>query len=801
MLKNFIKVAFRNILKQKSFAFINVLGLTTGVAAFLLMSFYVVDEWSYDKFHENSQKIYRVHLRGVMGGQEANVPVTCYPLAKTLVSEIPEVEQATRLDQLGDVVFSFDDQMYTEEKVFFADSNFFEFWSFKLLEGNPSTALKEPNSIVLTKQLAEKYFGEQEAIGKLINNGDKTYKVTGIAAAAPSNSHIKFHALISFSTSSRNNSDNWLNNNIFTYFVFNDKADIQMMENKYDGLVIKYVGPTLQQFMGLSLDQFIENGGAYGYYTMPLEDIHLKAQGEDELEPAGNETYVVMLAVIAVFVLIIACINFMNLSTAKSAGRAKEVGLRKTLGSQRGALMAQFMTESMIFSFFSTLAGAAVAYVLLPEFNALAGKTLDLSNVSPLLAAGILFSIALFVGVLAGSYPAFYLTGFNPAQVLKGKVKAGVKSGYIRSFLVTSQFWISIVLIICSTIVYQQLQFFQEKNLGFDKDKIVVLSNVRKLGDKKSSFKNELLEHPNIEAVSYSIQSIPNVQNSNVFRVGGTETDHLMTSFYTDADHAATMNFQLVEGRFFSKEFLTDSAAVVINEATLRELGWTKEEALSKELIVFDSDEPEHKKVIGVIMDFNYTSLREEIRPMVFQLTDFATSMAIRYSGADAQEVIKTIEGEWDTIDTGAPFEYSFLDQEFDALFRSEQRMGKVFTVFTSIAIFIGCLGLFGLAAFMAEQRSKEIGIRKVLGANIVNVSSILNREFTKLILISFVLAVVPSYYLMDYWLHTFAFRIDLSVWPFLFGGAGALLIAWLTVSYQAIKAALVNPIDSLKSE
>ncbi|GAA0891050.1 ABC transporter permease [Fulvivirga kasyanovii] len=801
MVKNYIKVALRNITKHKFFSVINILGLTIGISACLFVTMYIYDELNYDHFHAKGERIYRINLHGKLGGQEIFTANSSFPMSKALVAEIPEVEEATRVNPMGEWIFRNGDLAFNEEGIMAADSNFFSVFSFKLLEGNPETALKDPNSLVLSKDLAQKYFGDESALDKsLVIGNDKTsYKVTGVMENERGDSHLKFNALLSSSSFPWMNEGNWLSNSLYTYYVLNEKGSAKSVDEKLEPITERNVTPVLQQFMGKSLKEFRAEGGIYEYSSFPMYDIHLKSEIQDEAEPPGDISYVFILGGIGLFIVILACINFMNLTTAKSAGRAKEVGLRKTLGSLRSTLIAQFLTESMVYAIGAALLALAVVYILLPSFNLLSGKSLTFSILAEPSIAVVFGVLILFVGILAGSYPAFYLTGFKITEVLKGRLRAGMKSGSIRSFLVTFQFWISIVLIICTVVVYQQLQYVQNKNLGIDKEHILIIEDTDRLENNKAAFKNDLDAGSGILGTSYSNNMVPGVNNTTIFRAVGDEQDHIMATYFGDYDHLKTLGFELTDGRFFSRDFPSDSGAVVVNEAAVKELGW--ENPLEEKIINFNGDEPVEMKVIGVVKDFNFESLKMNVRPLVLQLTKEGNILYARFSGESPDDVINTIADRWESYAPGEPLQYSFLDEDYDALFRAEQRLGMVFTVFTVIAIFIACLGLFGLAAFMAEQRTKEIGIRKVMGASVWSVTSLMSKEFAKLVIIAFVLAIYPAYYAMDQWLNGFANRVEISIWIFVASGIVSFVIAWLTVSYQSLKAAKVNPVRSLRYE
>ena len=800
MLKNYFKLAFRNILKYKFFSAINILGMSIGIAACLLILLYVTDELSYDRFHANADRIYQVGLHAKIGDQDINTGNTCPPMAETLVKEVPGVEEATRIASFwGAPTLKYEEKVFTEDKIFHADSNFFNFFSYKLIEGDPNTALEEPNTLVLTESIAKKYFGNAPALGKLLTvGGTQAYKVTGISADAPTNSHFSYNVLLSAASAEQMQRTAWLNNFLYTYFILDENTPVEAVEAKFPALIIKYVGPEVEKFMGVTMDQMDEQGGEYGYFTTPLTDIHLRSTTRDALQPGGNITYVYFFGGIGLFIILIACINFMNLSTARSAGRAKEVGLRKTLGSLRGQMIRQFLAESTVYSFIAVIVALVLCYLLLPHFNLLAGKQLGMEVfLQPLFILSIILLIVL-VGVVAGSYPAFYLTSFSAVEVLKGKVRAGIKSKGVRSTLVVFQFALSIFLIIFTAVVYQQIAFMQQRNLGIDKHNVLILPNAGRLGEGKVAFKNSLEQQTGIVGVSYTNNSFPGVNNTTVVKAAGSEQDHIMGVYFADYDHQEVMKFEMKEGRYFSPDFPSDSTAILLNEAAVREFGYEK--PLEEEVIFSDEGKRQNLRVIGVFKDFNFESLKTKIRPLAIRLTNDSYQLMVRYQGSPA-EAVATVEKIWKQQAPGEPFDYNFLDERFDELFRSEQRMGQLFTVFSGLAIFIACLGLFALAAFMAEQRTKEIGIRKAMGASTAGLTLMLSKEFTKLVIIAFIPAALAAWFVVDSWLNGFAYRVDINPLIFVASGLIATTIAWFTVSFQSIKAAASNPVNSLRYE
>lgn len=803
MFQNYVTVALRNILKHKLFSFINIAGLMVGMACCLMIFVYVQDELSYDRFHKNADQVYRVALHGKIGGQEVMTSNSSLPVGPALASEVSGVESFTRLRRStygAGYAIRFEDKAFTEDRVLYADSNFFTFFSFKLLQGDPRTALREPNSIVITEPLALKYFGTTDVLGKtlVVGNDKFAVKVTAVAAEAPSNSHFYYQALVSFTTIEKTQFAGWGGNSWHTYVRVTPGTSIDGINTHLDKLVEKHMGKELEEGMGLSFSEFKKQGGIYSYFLYPMTDTHLYSTFPDGLEPNSSIDNVYIFSGVGLFILVIACINFMNLSTARSAGRAKEVGLRKTLGSQRGQMIGQFLAESFLYGAVALVGAVAISYMMLPSFNLLAGKQLTLSALSglPFLTAAL--ALLFIVGIMAGSYPAFYMTSFSAVEVLKGKVRAGLRSKGIRSSLVVFQFAVSTFLIIATVIVFQQLDYMQSKNLGIDNQNVITVTGARRLGASALSFKEEVIGIPSVVGASYTDNSFPGINNTNLFREKNKEVDHLLGSYSADWDHLSVMKMSMTQGRFFSRENAADSLSCVLNEAAVREYGF--EDPIGREISDFSLDKVVHVRVIGVVKDFNFESIKENIRPLVIRLQPEGRELAVRYQG-DPREVVASLEKQWRAMAPGEPFEYAFLDQEYDALFRAEMRLRDIFTVFSLLAILIACLGLFALAAFTTEQRTKEIGVRKAMGASVFSLTFLISREFTRLVLIAMVPAIGAGWYVANWWLSTFSYRMTLT--PVLFIGCGvvAIAIAWLTVSYQAVRAASVEPVKSLRYE
>jgi len=809
MLKNYLLTSIRILLRQKVYSGINVLGLTLGVTSALLILLYVADEFSYDRFHPDRENMYRLTFRGKLEGQDFTTTLVGMPAAEALQREAPQVSSVVRMAKWGTYPIRYEEKLFTEKKFMVADSNFFTFFNFKLVAGNRATALNGPNKVVITEATATKYFGykgpgDTTPIGKHLiggSAGEQIMEVTGIAENPPHQSHFHFDFVLSMDSWDIAKSSTWLNTATTTYFKLLPTASPEDLKPVLEGFVKKYCALEIQQFLNQSLDEFIQKGGFLGFQVQPMLDIHLYSGLTDELEPNGNIQYIYLFSAIAMFIVGLACINFMNLSTARSANRAKEIGIRKTIGAMKGKLVGQFILESFLYTALAFMFSIALVSVLLDPFNLLSGKNLTTDLLmQPYFIAGMT-ALMIIIGLLAGSYPAFYLTTFKPAEVLKGKVRAGMKSSGIRNTLVVVQFMISIALIISTLMVNQQIKFLQSKNLGFNKDHIIDLLHTGNLGKNGEAFKNELLSYPEIAGASYSNRLPPNIDWTSTFQSESSDRTYLLAIYQMDYDHLKTMGYEMAAGRFFSRDYPSDSTAVILNETAAFQLGLTDFEG-RKLKTFFDTPDGRTVEVIGILKDFNFETLKSSIRPMAIMLGKAPNwEMAIRLTPGDAQEKISRIEQLWKKYAPHTPFEFSFLDQNFDLLFRAEQRLSHVILVFTSLAIIIACLGLFGLATFTAEQRSKEISIRKVMGATVPQVIVLLSKEFTKLVVIAFVIAIPITWYGMNQWLQAFAYRVNFSAVVVLTAGAIAVAVALFTISFQSAKAALTNPVNALRSE
>lgn len=813
MFLNYFKVALRNLFKQKAFSFINIIGLAIGIACCILIMIYVVDEISYDNFHENSEDIVRVGLRARLGDNDFAGAVTPYVMSQTFPEEFSEVLYATTFRSWGFPVLRHGEHVYSEERFYSTDSNFFNVFTVEFLEGNPENALTEPNSVVITERMRQKYFGDEKPVlGKTLNSDNRRdYKITGVVKEFPHNSHFHFDFLGSIY--SYQNPSMWLNNSYYTYMKLAPGTNKEAFAAKINEIIIpKYIGPELQQFIGASLEDLKKAGSHFNYVLQPITDIHLYSDLEWELEPGGNADYVYIFGIVAVAILLIACINFMNLSTAKSAGRAKEVGIRKTLGSNFGQLLRQFLTESVIMSFFAMLIAVGIVHLMLPLFNQFTGKEFSINYLAqPWIIPGLIL-VALIVGLMAGSYPAFFLSSFRPIAVLSGKIKSGSKGSWLRSALVVLQFSVSIILIIGTVIIYSQLDYLQSKNLGFDKEQLVIVHKTDDLGyDGIQKFKTRLEENPNIITASNS-QSLPGLNFSSNAWQNPEKPDEtgqlLLWMMATDDKFDDALKFEMKEGRYFDNMRATDTTAVVINERAAKVLGF-EESPLGKQIVQVGGGpqgQGQRYEIVGVMKDFHFESLHTEIRPMA--LINYAAGhnwfgryVSVRVTPNNISATIGYIEEQWMELAGKQAFEYTFFDDDFAKIYENEQRTSTLFSSFSVLAIFIACLGLFGLAAYTAEQRTKEIGIRKTLGASVGSIIILLSKEFTKWIIISNLIAWPLAYYVMRNWLDGFYYRTDINYLVFLAAGVIALLIALVTVSSQAVKAALTNPVDSLKYE
>jgi putative ABC transport system permease protein len=787
---------------------INILGLSIGMATCLLISLYVLDELSYDRFHEKADRIYRLGADIKFGGSENSYAVSPAPAGAAIMQDYPFIENYARLRETSALVKK-GNQNIAEYETAFADASIFDVLTLPMLYGNPKTALAEPNTVVITESIAKKYFNSSQVVGKTLTiENNQLYKVTGVIKDIPQNSHLKRKIFLSMLNHSQSKETTWLSNNFNTYLVLKEGTKPEQLKSKLKEILIKHVQPELSAVLKVNTIEDFEKSGSYlRYNIMPLTQIHLYSNKVAELSPNSSIQYVYIFSAIAVFILFIACINFMNLSTARSAGRAKEVGIRKVLGSFRSSLVGQFLSESVLLSLLAFVLSMGIAYLILPYFNELAVKEMNFSVAEKPLLFPILFLFAMGVGLLAGSYPAFFLSAFKPIDVLKGKWSAGMKSGNLRSALVIFQFFASVFLIICTLVIYRQLNYIQNKQLGFDREQVLIINDTQALGSKMQSFKTEIVkEMPEVKSGTVSSYlPVPSWRNdTSFFPEGEIRQDNaiLMQEWGVDTDYIKTLGMQIVMGRDFDKNLATDSSAIILNESAIKILGLN--DPIGKKISTItdiQTGATTSYTIIGIVKNFNYESLRENVGALSLILSKYQANISLRLKTDNIQQTLSKIESKWKTMAIGQPFNYQFMDEAFDNIYRGEQRIGKIFISFAVLAIFIACLGLFGLAAFSSEQRTKEIGIRKVLGASVGQIISLLSKDFLRLVLIAFVIATPLAWYCMNKWLQDFAYRIEISWWIFALSGMLALSIALFTISFQAIKAALANPVKSLRTE
>jgi putative ABC transport system permease protein len=809
MLQNYFKTALRNLWKNKGFSAINITGLAIGLATCLLMIIYVIDELGYDRYNTKADRIYRLDGDLKFGDNHFIMASAPAPAGLAMLQDFPEIEQQVRFRNSGGLLIRKGNQNIKEDKVIYADSSLFDVFTLPMIAGDPHTALVAPHTVVVTEKMAKKYFNSAAAaIGRdLVVNDSIGYKVTGVIRDMPSQSHFNYDFFLPMSElEDSRRSDQWLSFNYNTYVLLHEGADAKKLEAKLGGMVLKYVAPLIKSAVNLNMDDFTRGGGYVRFSLTPLTAIHLHSNKSSELGANGSIQYVYIFSAIAAFILLIACVNFMNLSTARSSNRAKEVGVRKVLGSLRPQLVFQFIMESTLISLIAMILGLLIAWVLLPYFNQLASKQMNIGLFSRPWLAPSLLALVIFVGLLAGSYPALFLSAFRPIAVLKGIRSTGFRSGWLRNSLVVFQFGISIFLIVGTVVIYGQLRYIRTKKLGFDREHVLIIQNAYPLGDDIKAFTNELMKLKGVQGVTVTgFLPTSGWRNDNAYFLSpglDTKTAISLQSWQIDEQYIPVLGMKMAAGRNFSKEFPSDSNGLVINETAARMMGYP--DPINKNL--YDLEDLQSKKlkiwhIVGVVKDFNFNSLREVVTPLGFMLRANSGNMALRINSRDIPGLIARVEDKWRAIAPGQPFSYSFMDDDFNALYLSEQRMGRISLSFSLLAIFIACLGLFGLTAYAAEQRTKEIGIRKVLGATVTNIIGLLSGDFLKLVILAALITFPFAWWAMHNWLQDFAYRIAISWEVFALAAVMAAGIALLTVSFQAFRAALANPVKSLRTE
>ncbi len=817
MLKNYFKIAWRNVMKNKIFSFINIFGLSAGLVCCMLISLYIINETSYDKYQKNADNIYQVETEFIGLGNFKILPSTPPALGSMMKDAFPEVTQTTRLAALYSeykTLLQYNEKnspvkSFYETKGYLADSTFFRMFTYNFIEGDPATALDNPNTIVLNEEIAKKIFGNQPALNKVIRvssstNGDHDFLVTGVFRPIDKPSHIDARFFMSMAGGNmanfikRQGANLATNNMFFTYLQLKPGADAKKLEAKFPSFIEKYAGKDLKA-VGFNKRQFL----------VPLKKIHLDEDVRNNVTAGGSKTYLYILGSIALFTLLIACINFMNLATAQSAKRSSEVGIRKVLGAQKKFLVSQFLGESVMMSLFALALAFIVTKLLLPVFNSVADKNLSLTLSNNFLLIGAFVVLAIIAGLIAGSYPALYLSSFKPAKVLKGKFSNSFSALALRKALVIFQFIISIVLIIASVVIAGQMKYLRSANLGFNQNQQVVIP-LRSTNAKKmyTSFKDDLLKQSGIANVGASLYypGIYNLTDNIFYRDGESMQEGKDTKMnYVDPGFLQTLEIKPIAGRIFSNDYPQDtSGSIVLNQTAVKTLGFANPEAAVNQKLHFTIEDSTYNfNIIGVVKDFHYEDLHLPIGPYAFQLnkTPSYNYMIVHVKSANLDGALQSIKNTWHNLNPNEPFDYSFLDKDFQKNYSAEIRLAAIVTYFTIIAILISCLGLFGLATFTAEQRTKEIGVRKVLGASVTNIVALLSKDFMKLVGISIIIASPIAWFIMNKWLEEFAYRIHISWLVFVITTFIAIVIALATISFQAIKAAIANPVESLRTE
>ncbi len=810
MIKNYFKIALRNLAKYKFISFINLFGLTIGLTCCLLITTYILNELSYDRYNKNAENIYRVtrSFNNQDGVVSLNLSTVSPPFGYYFPTDFPEIKKMTRLLNSGTTPFKYKEKLISEPNVYFADENLFNVFTLDVVKGNPKTALQEPFSVMMTEEVAKKYFGNEDPINKVIRaNNQFEVKVSGIYKAFPANSFMHPGMLVSFNTlkdsvvyGEKNLRTNWGNNSFFTFLELPDHYDPKKMIARFPAFLDKrmsgeYGGKQASKFTSLGLQK--------------LTDIHLYSHTDYEAEPNGDMNRVYIFSAIALFILLIACINYMNLSTARSALRAKEIGIRKVIGARKKELIFQFLSESVLITWAAILIAFICLYLTLPWLNNISGQELSLNILMKWQVLLPVFLAPFAVGILSGIYPALFMSSFQPVQTLKGLFKVGGSSISFRKVLVVAQFAISIVLIITTIIVFQQLRYMQETSLGYDKEHLITLPYNNSINPQYETFRNELMRNAGVTDVARSSR----IPTGRLLDANGASTmagDSLrpvtadIKYLAADYDFIPTYGVHIVAGRNFSRAYSMDTTNFILNEASVKAVGWkSPQDAIGKDFKYGDTK----GHVIGVIGDFHFESLRQKIVPIILENAPVTSSdsrfnsLSIKVAGNNIPGALAAVEKIWKKYLPEIPYEYTFLDDRFTQLYQAEQRQGTIFTVFACIAIFIACLGLFGLSAFAITQRVKEIGVRKVLGANVSSIVTLLSKDFLKLVLVAAIIAFPVAWYAMTHWLQDFAYRINIHWWVFVLAAILALIVALVTVSFQAIKAAVANPVKSLRTE
>ena len=805
MFKNLFRHSIRSFKKQRAYVVINILGLAIGIACSLLIALYVINESSYDRFNLKKDRIFRVILNGKIGGQEITGASTPAVMGPTLPKEFPEVEDFLRMDGGGPTVIEYDQQVFTDNNVISADSSFFNFFTIPVIKGDKENLLNGPHKVVLSQTFAKKLFGSENPIDKLIKIGSDTirYVITGVMQDIPSNSHFDASMITSFMTNPRSKEQVWLNNSFSLYLLLKPNSSHTTVDAKFNDLIAKYVGPEVQKYLGTTIEEFLKRGNKYRYYLQKLTDIHLDNTVQAEFKAPSDPKYLIIFGGIAFLIVIIAAINFMNLATAQASRRAKEVGIKKIGGSTRGMLISQFLTESFILSFISLILAFAIVKLSLPFFNNLLGIKLVLGLFTAWYTIPALVLFTIIVAIMSGSYPAFFLSSFNPYEVLKGNTTSSLNSGRLRKVLVVFQFAVSILLIVGTLIMNSQIKYMLNKDLGFNKEQLIVIERAHIIGNKMKSFKESVKALPGVINVS-SATAIPGrSNNNNGYMIEGRKDEtYLMTTSWVDYDFLETYKMKLDSGRVFNESYSTDKQACILNESAVKNFGISD---IGKTRILKPGEKgTEPITIIGVVKNFNFESLRNPVQPYILLLQgedNYWGYITVRLSPANYSATINSIEKIWKEYSSNAPLQYYFMDADFVNMYKQEKQNSSLAMIFSLLAIFIAALGLFGLTSYTVEQRTKEIGVRKAMGSSVAGIYVQISKEIVMLVSVSALIAWPIIYYYAGKWLENFYYKIDLSFFSFIAGLIISLGIALITISYRVLKAAMANPARSLKYE
>lgn len=804
MKKIFITAAIRNLKKDKLHLFLNIGGLALGLAAFLFIAAYVFNELSFDRFNSKADRIYRMVAFVKIGDNENNFPKSEVPMAAAVLNDLPEVEEAARLACRKDILVSNNDTRLIEEEIWYADASIFNIFDYELILGDKAGVLKDPYSVVITRNTALKYFGDADPIGKSLEIGEnkELYRITGILDDIPFNSHLQFTILASFNSLDIAKSPEryWGDfTRAYTYLLLRKGTDINSFRDKFTSFSRKYVGLMMQKNLGQTLTEFEKDGSFLKYELQALNKIHLNNIFPEELKNHGNSRTVLIFGLTGLFILIIACFNFINLSTAKGALRVKEIGIKKVIGSSRKEIIAQEFTETFLLSLTALLISVTIVLLSIPLINDFIGIEFTYKHLLNRFTLLTIVIIPIAITVLAGTYPAFHITRFNPQEAIKGKVTAGKSRSTFRGALVTIQFMLFIILIFSSITIRNQLHLMQSKDPGFNKEDVIVIKDMSRLGRSMTSYKEELLKNQVITDASFA-SKLPSVDDgiTNLFCDKGKTDRILMARLYVDEDFDETLDIQMIDGRFFRGDKASEIRNAVINEQAAKLLGWSKSEG--KVLYDFDNGGQEFN-VIGIIRDFHLRSMKEFPSPVVIRMTDQEDYLALRFNEGQVREVINLAKSEWSEFDSETPFDYFLLNENYNAQYKKEEQLSKLIGLFTIIAIFIACMGLFGLVSFISAQKKKEISLRKVNGAEIHQILIMLNKDFIKWGIIAFITAFPIAWFVMHGWLQKFAYKTELTGWLFFLSGILAIVVALITVSWQSWKAATRNPVEALRYE